>query len=517
MRAFFFCLLLLCQAGAAPLSLFGGESFTSGDSRLGMNLSGPEDWNSELPFVDVFRLSRSWFSQQHGRDWNQGPALDLDEHGWVKSLAPGCFVETVMCTDIPGGNYPAGNYVCLYDGEGTVDFWNIERVVSRSPGRIVFEAAPERGAIFLRISATNPGNYVRNIRVIMPGFENRYRVEPFHPLFLARWRQMRVMRFMDWMDTNNSKIYGWADRPRVEDSTWTVKGVPLEVMIDLSNRLGIDPWFCMPHGATDEYVREFAEQVARELDQARKVYVEYSNEIWNFVFEQTHYAGQEGKKLNLHEKEWEAGWRYGSMRSVEIFRIWRKAFGGTKRLVRVMASQAANPYISETKLAFQGAYKECDALAIAPYMSLNVSPDSNPSAGEVARWSVDRVLDYLEKTSLPEAIGWMKSSKAVADKYGVELLAYEAGQHAVGIQGGENIEELTKVFFAANRHPRMGGLYTKYLNAWLDSGGGVCVLFSSVNAWSKWGAWGLLEHYYDDTPKYRAVLDWNLSHPMRKP
>lgn len=26
--------------------------------RLGMNLAGPADWNTELPFVDVFRLSR---------------------------------------------------------------------------------------------------------------------------------------------------------------------------------------------------------------------------------------------------------------------------------------------------------------------------------------------------------------------------------------------------------------------------------------------------------------------------
>jgi hypothetical protein len=25
---------------------------------LGMNLSGPADWNTELPFVDVFRMSR---------------------------------------------------------------------------------------------------------------------------------------------------------------------------------------------------------------------------------------------------------------------------------------------------------------------------------------------------------------------------------------------------------------------------------------------------------------------------
>ena len=30
---------------------------------LGINLAGPEDWNTELPFVDVFHLSREWISQ----------------------------------------------------------------------------------------------------------------------------------------------------------------------------------------------------------------------------------------------------------------------------------------------------------------------------------------------------------------------------------------------------------------------------------------------------------------------
>ena len=37
--------------------------------RLGMNLNGPADWNSELPFVDVFRLSRPWISQKKSQPW----------------------------------------------------------------------------------------------------------------------------------------------------------------------------------------------------------------------------------------------------------------------------------------------------------------------------------------------------------------------------------------------------------------------------------------------------------------
>ena len=63
-----------------------------------MNLSGPADWNTELPFVDVFRLSRTWISQKEGQPWGKGPELKVDEHGWIKQLEEGCFAETPLCT-----------------------------------------------------------------------------------------------------------------------------------------------------------------------------------------------------------------------------------------------------------------------------------------------------------------------------------------------------------------------------------------------------------------------------------
>jgi hypothetical protein len=513
--------LLLASAASALLPLggceigagLGRESMEPSASRLGINLSGARDWNTELPFVDVFRLARSWVSQREGSEWGQGPALDLDERGWIKSLAPGCSADALMCT-IAGGRFPQGRYTCLYDGSGTVTMLNVARIASRSPGRIVFEPNPDSEGFALSIGATDPGDYVRNIRVIMPGFEEDYADRIFNPSFLERWRSFRVFRFMDWMDTNGSKTAAWEDRPRVDDAVWTVKGVPLEIMIELCNRTGIDPWFCMPHRATDDYVWRFARQVGEELDRSRKVYVEYSNEVWNSGFEQTDYACDEGTRLGLSADRFQAGLLFSSRRSVDIFGIWTRELGGADRLVRVMASQAANPWVSEQKLSFEGAYRECDALAIAPYMTLCPSPSSTPSAEEVGGWPVDRVLDYIEDAALPECVGWMRASRETADRYGVELIAYEAGQHAVGIQGGENVDAATRVFMAANRHERMGRIYRRYLDSWELEGGGLCSLFSSVEGWSKWGSWGLLEYFDDDTPKFRAVDDWNRSHAL---
>ncbi|MCL4194489.1 MAG: hypothetical protein KJZ87_22325, partial [Thermoguttaceae bacterium] len=276
---------------------------------LGINLNGPADWNTELPFVDVFRFSRPWISQREGQPWGKGPELELDERGWVKRLEADCWAETLLCT-IEGGHYPAGRYAVLYDGQGELDVWNAATIVDRRPGRLAVDVDPSKGAFYLRLLKTDPNDYVRNIRVIMPGFETTWRKDPFHPVFLERWQGVTCLRFMDWMETNGSEISRWSQRPRLDDATFSKHGVAVEVMIDLANRLGADPWFCMPHRADDEYIRNFARLVRQRLDGRRKVYVEYSNEVWNGQFPQSKYAGEEGIKLGFAEKPWEAAWRF---------------------------------------------------------------------------------------------------------------------------------------------------------------------------------------------------------------
>ena len=482
--------------------------------RLGMNLNGPADWNTELPFVDVFRLSRPWISQKEGTPWGQGPELALDEHGWVKQLGPDCRAETPICTISPG-HYPGGRYTVLYDGEGELDFWGAATVVSSQPGRMLIDVDPSKGGFFLRLLATDPGNYVRNIRVIMPGFEETYRENPFHPVFLERWQGVACLRFMDWMKTNGSSIRTWPERPKPADATFSAKGVAPEVMIDLANRLGADPWFCMPHLADDDYIRRFAQLVKEQLDPERKVYVEYSNEVWNSMFPQTRYSWEKAKELGIgpQERPWEGGGMIYARRSVEIFKIWEEVFGGTGRLVRVLAWQSGNTWwMDRIILPEQDAYRHADALAIAPYLGMNVPRQGKDlTADQVAGWSVEQALDHLERESLPKSIRAIRATKEIADKYGLQLVAYEGGQHMVGVGGGENNEAMTRLFHAANAHPRMGQIYGKYYQAWTAAGGDLFCYFSSVGRWSKWGSWGIMQHYDDDpakSPKFLATFRW---------
>ncbi|MHC4743790.1 MAG: hypothetical protein ACYS8Z_17885, partial [Planctomycetota bacterium] len=405
---------------AVTLSAFLPEP-ASAQPRLGINLAGPADWNTELPFVDVFRMSRPWTSQQKGKPWGAGPKLVLDEHGWVKKLEKDCWAETPICT-IQGGHYPAGRYTILYEGKGKIEVWNAGEVALTQPGLLIFNATPEKGGFHLRLLETDPKDYIRNIRVIMPGFVDTYKDDPWHPTFLKRWRGVAALRFMDFMHTNGSKIAFWSQRPTLNDATFSKKGIALELLIDLSNRLEADPWFCIPHLADDHYVRNFAKMVKDKLDPDLKIYVEYSNEVWNGIFPQNKYAGEQGQKLNFPSKPWEAAWKYTAYRSVQIFRIFEQVFGSKERLVRILPSQAANPYVSERVVEFQHAYNHADALAIAPYISFNIRPGGDPSAEEVAQWTVDRVLDHIENKSLPNSTKWIQGNKEIADKYGLKLV-----------------------------------------------------------------------------------------------
>jgi hypothetical protein len=159
--------------------------------------------------------------------------------------------------------------------------------------------------------------------------------------------------------------------------------------------------------------------------------------------------------------------------------------------------------------------KNCDALAIAPYVTLCVPAKAEKGgldAATVADWSMEQLLDHVEQKCLPESLKWIADQKKVAEKYNLKLLAYEGGQHLVGVGGGENNEKMTKLFQDANRQPRMGAIYQKYLDGWKAGGGDLFCVFASTGGWSKWGSWGLLE-WYDQTeqdhPKFKAVLEWN--------
>ncbi|PSF38702.1 cellulose-binding protein [Aphanothece hegewaldii CCALA 016] len=515
------------------------NSLSSGDTtsgKLGTNLAGLADYSAQLPFIDGFRTSRSWIPQKWGV-WDTGESslLNLDADGYVKSLPSAnsstyTFVGTILFRDLQG-KYPGGKYIVLYDGEGTINynFDAVKDVTASRPGRDVINVTPSEGGIYISITATDPnqtGNYIRNIRVVPEAALTTYAQQIFNPTFVEKSDPFGAVRFMDWMGTNNSTQSQWNDRPTLTDASWATTGTPVEVMVKLANSLDIDPWFCMPHLATNEYVTNFAQYVKDNLEPGRKVYVEYSNEAWNWQFQQTHWVYQQSLAAGL-----EFYMDLYSKRTTEITRIWDGVWGTDKeRVIGVMGSQAANVWLGQRELSYvwdttgpkSHEYYGIDAIAIAPYFGGYLG-DPN-TANEIASWTqnpdggLSKLFDELTQGgvissspqggALQESYSWMANYASLAQQQGLELLAYEGGQHLVGYWGAENNQALTNLFIAANRDPRMGDIYKQYLNKWYELGGGTFLNFSDIGLPTKWGSWGTLEYAsQNSSPKYNALMD----------
>ncbi|MCU0566332.1 MAG: hypothetical protein MUF49_07025 [Oculatellaceae cyanobacterium Prado106] len=513
---------------------------------LGTNLAGIADWSTQQPFLDVFKSGRGWLTQCAGDEpgcsgsWvtEESDKLDLDASGWVKSLpAPAdppeyTRVATLLQRDL-GVPYPGGKYIVLYDGEGTIEYrFDAQKDDAASrPGRDVINVTPSDAGIYMIITATDPrqqGNYIRNIRVVQERYESTFSQEVFNPVFLDRIRQFKTLRFMDWMRTNGSNQSSWANRPQVTDAFYSSdKGAPLEVMIDLANRLNADAWFNMPHKATDEYMSNFAKMVQTRLKPNLKAYVELSNEVWNWQFPQAHYALEQGR--SRWNQEGDAFMQWYGMRTAQMATIWKQVFGAQRdRLITVMGTQTAwrgleDPALNCPLWVKEGnrpCYQnEVDALAIAGYFGNSFGSGQNQAT--VESWLKDsdggfaKAFTQLEQGSLIPHDGYDDSLQGIADSFryykqvtqakGLQMIAYEGGQHLVNAEN----EPLTNFFLAINRRPEMKALYSQLLDSWKQAGGSLFMNFSDIGRPGKWGSWGVLEDVAQErSPKYDALVEF---------
>ena len=505
------------------------EGLLHPNSHLGVNLGAINDWSPATPFVDVFKTARPWIPQDvaSGGPWDNGHAIATDENGWVTSLDEGQAVATLMMTD-GEGVYPAGEYICLYDGEGTLSFEADATEVWSEAGRVGVNITPSAsGHARLRITATNPANYIRNIRLIMPGYEENYDTVIFHPAFLSTLSDFEVLRFMDWGGTNHCEVVEWADRTTPNSYTQTRHfgeddaGVSLEHMVDLANANLSDAWICIPYMANDTYVANAAALVRDRLDPRLRVFVEYSNEVWNGTFPASNYAASQGLALGLSTGEAQARLRFYSQRSQEVMNLFTTAFvDQPDRLVRVAAGQSANPWTGTTILdwnAAEGATNEnnvadrFDVYAVAPYFGGYLG--NNPEALTTVDMTVEEVLLACDADSIlingPD--GKTATNASNATTRGIKLIAYEGGQHLVGVGTAKNVQALTDLFIATNRAAGMRQIYADNMDRWTTSGGGLFMAFTHLDVYSKHGSWGILEAQTQNTanaPKWLGLMDW---------
>ena len=471
---------------------------------LGMNLAEVNYYDREWVFVDAMKMAREWLPTRPGGSdpWNTGENLKLNDQGWP-ILKNNQAAHTIMFRDTDGA-YPAGRYVCTYDGDGDVVLDFDAKMVHQTKGRVVADVTPTNLGIYLRIDRSNPNNPVRNVKVWLPGFEDAK--SPFHPFFLKRLKPFSVIRFMDWMRTNGSDISSWSDRPRYDYYTQgTDQGVALEYMIDLCNELGADPWFCMPHEANDRYVENFAKLVKKRLRPDLNVYVEWSNEVWNSQFPQHDYIKDRSDGRSL-SGSFNAAWADEADRD---FEIWEDVFGNQRnRVIRVAAGQKDNPWVTEQLVnELDG---EFDAISCSTYFGLTRAQLNQLTSSVTARQLLDQALNEMSRSLRSNYQAHGKLSRQWTRKLGrnIPLIGYEGGQHYTN--EGRN-PPYGRAFLAMQDHPKMYDAYLANMREWDNAGGSLFTAFNFVEKPDQWGAWGALDvmdQAISTAPKYRALLDY---------
>ena len=526
-----------------------------GAPALAMGLNGIADWSSQNPFVNAMKSARPWIGHIKGQ-WGGVEAKDLraagalDENGWPLRVPDTVTkLETFLFADqSPDDGYLPGTWLVRYEGKGDLEIGGRARNVRLANGEGRFTLTPGDGLVSVALNQTDPDDPIRNIAIFREDQLPLYEAGVlFNPDWIAVVENLRSVRFMDWMLTNGSETVSWDDRPKMDDFSWVEKGVPLPVMVALANQLGADPWFNMPHKADDAYVREFSRYVRDTLDPRLIAYVEYSNEVWNFIFPQALFAQEQATALWGRD---DSGWmEYYGLRAAQVMDIWTDVFGGTDRLMRVAATHTGWQGLEELILTSGRAEKALghkpqdsfDGYAITGYFGFEMGGDEN--APQMKRWldtadaaarkagraqgltgaALDQFVEQEGYTGANAPVaaalrtGSVKEMTEVIFPYharaartaGLQLLMYEGGTHVAAHGSQMEDERITAFFTQFNYSAEMAAIYETLLKGWEAAGGRMFNAFVDVSLPTKWGSWGALRTLTDANPRFDALMAYS--------
>lgn len=473
---------------------------------LGANIEGIADWMRSMPFADVMKSSRAF-----GKPDQPWVAIsNLDAQGWpkedfgvvlfaalrgVKGLS-GTYKLSFKCSGNPVIKAVA-SAATIYNLKKTGDTWSADMI-------------PPSDFEQIMLSFTNTNGGVRDLKIMRPGTQP---TDTFYKPFVDHVRRFTTIRYMDWGHTNGNLQAKWSDRSTPATPSYANgRGVPYETMIDLSNAIKADAWICVPAHADDQYIKSLAELCKKRLDPSLKLYVEYSNEVWNWGFEQASYnknlAEAEAPKdpkmsWDGQGSKWTWPARRIGKRTAEISDTFKAVYGADfkSRVRPVLCSQIVWPenwlYEGMNYIAHNYA-KPSDviyAIAGAPYFNAQATKDNPKATKEDILNALEKVVDDMPKWAK------FKEHQQIMQKFGVKWLCYEAGPDTFG---PENIQAKK----ASQLDPRMEQIMAKYWKTWRSSGGELMNYFiaGATNYDTQYGTWGLTDDLTKtDTPKIRAI------------
>jgi len=310
---------------------------------------------------------------------------------------------------------------------------------------------------------------------------------PWVPQLLTDLAPYHVLRFMDWNQTNNSNNPQAVWSTRTQKTATQKEPVAFEWQIDLCNRSRKDYWLNVPHESNASYWTQLAQLVYASLDPSLRVYVEWSNEVWNGSFPQNAYATSQGQSLGLAGSDPAAS--FYAYQAVRVYEAFEAVFGkGSPRLVKVFSGQWAydGPCTNEVKALSDAKINPNktmpDVFAIAPYIS-------------------GTTISALT-TAIPGLKSGITSNISCAAMASMPVISYEGGQDSYAASNCNLVQT----------DPAMHDVYTSFLDALVVDG-----LQGPFMQYTHTGdCWGLKVNTTDASsaaPKYQGVLDWLAAHP----
>ena len=468
--------------------------------RLGMGLGGIAYYANGYVFADALRMeTRGW---RYVDNDAPVPPGHLNAEGYVTTGRPH-YAQPFQNNAIPAplGPHPVGRYTVTWDGDGEVILPEHRSAGFVGDRRTEYDVRePRRTGLRINVLPRPGGEPVTDIRVWLPDPADPSRSlapEPgesgplYHPMYVDHLREdgIGVIRFMDWLATNNNAQRTWADRrppghafshghntgrdlviPGTADQRG-LTGIAWEHVAPLANELKRDAWVCLPHAVDDGYVRNVArvlrfgsdadgEPYTQPTDNPHhpplspdlRLWVEHSNEIWSNggSFRQGDWASQESERLGVPKPA------FNGKRAAEVMAIFDEVYAphhDADKLVRVAAAFTAVPWYTETYVdAFRAAGAEPDVLAVTTYFAqplvgrvLNDLPwlEADPSDPDdpVVAAAVDLLIQDLlaggrdmgERGNA--AGGFGSANRELAAKLGLPIVAYEGGP-SIYTEGG---------------------------------------------------------------------------------
>ena len=480
--------------------------------KMGINIEGLSYYNQCATFKN-YKLSSSEFftgnvSNSGAFNTNLMSQIPVDSNGYPLQVpyTPSGNVPQKVRTmlSVKKEHLPLGNYVLLYDGVGTFSIAGAT-VVSSAPNRIVYNVTGT-GGVWLDILTSSSTNYVKNIRILRLADESTYATQPFADKLLRAICNFSCIRFMDLQCTNSNANTTWSGRiiPTFHSQTQQAtinKGIAYEHICQLANITGKDIWICVPHLADDNYIMEMAKLFKSKLNPQIKVFLEFSNEVWNYGFVQTTAVNNAGPQ-NISTSR-----RY-ALRCANVFNIWKQVWGNDfNRIIRVAGTQATNYTLGQEVMAeLQDNFD-----VLAPALYFNYTGDKTGYANLKTLGTAATTHDILNCAKNDFLNNWasVAQNNKNAWMYGKGIVHYEFGQ---GLTSGGAIESFQDSTYAAQLTREMVALYQQTIDSLKHWNTDQINPYELTGArQSKYGSWGHLEYIDQDTttepaPKYSVIL-----------